>query len=146
MPLGKIIVYTTERKKIGEYTINQDVFRIGRSADNDLTLPDPLISGHHCKISPTMLDPLLEDMNSTNGTYVNFEKVKNHALRNTDILMFKNYLIKFVSDVSLPPDDPSTQIPEDTVTTFKDWWLRRKAEEDGKPFKIQRSARVTTMG
>ena len=78
-----------------------------------------------------MLEPLLEDMNSTNGTYVNFKRVKNHALKDQDIIMFKNYLIKFMQDPNVTLDHPTTEIAEDTVTNLKTWWSRRN-ENQGK--------------
>jgi len=130
--IGKLIVFTTERRKLGEYLLKDEVFLIGRSRANDLTITDPLVSTHHCKISPTMLEPLLEDMNSTNGTYVNFKRVKNHPLKDQDIIMFKNFLIKFLQDPDVELEDPTTDIAEDTITSLKSWWSRRN-EGESKP-------------
>ena len=131
--IGKLLVYSTQRKLLGEYTLTNAVFRIGRSTNNDLTISDPLVSSHHCKISPTMLEPLLEDMNSTNGTYVNFKRVKHHTLEDQDIIMFKNYLIKFLVDPNMKADNSKTVIPEDTVTHLQTWWSKRNEEEKGSP-------------
>lgn len=127
--LGKLIIYSTKRRKLAEYTLGDRVFLIGRGENNDLTISDPLVSSHHCKISPTMLEPLLEDMNSTNGTYVNFKRVKHHALKDQDIIMFKNYLIKFMQDPNVTLDHPTTEIAEDTITSLKDWWAHRNDGE-----------------
>ncbi len=126
--IGKLIVYGTDRRKVGEFTLGDGVFLIGRAKNNDLTISDPLVSSHHCKISPTMLEPLLEDMNSTNGTFVNFKRVKNHSLRDQDIIMFKNFLIKFMQDPNVSVDDPTAEIPLDTVNNLKAWWSRRNDE------------------
>lgn len=142
MSLGKLIVYSSERKKVAEYTVEDEVFRIGRGSKNDLSLPDPLVSGFHCKISPTMVDLLLEDMSSTNGTYVNFERVKKHALQDTDVIMFRNYLIRFLSNPDVPANDPSVEIPDTTHSTYKDWWPQRKKGEQG-DFKVERGYKVT---
>ena len=131
--IGKLLVYSTNLKLVGEHTLTDAVFRIGRSDNNDLTIADPLVSSHHCKISPTMLEPLLEDMNSTNGTYVNFKRVKNHALADQDIIMFKNFLIKFLADPNVKAGNPKTEIAQDTVTSLQDWWSRRNEGEENNP-------------
>jgi pSer/pThr/pTyr-binding forkhead associated (FHA) protein len=127
--IGKLIVYSTKRRKLAEYKLGDQVFLIGRGEANDLTISDPLVSSHHCKISPTMLEPLLEDMNSTNGTYVNFKRVKNHALKDQDIIMFKHFLIKFMQDPNVAIDHPTTEIPEDTITSLETWWSHRNDDE-----------------
>ena len=135
--IGKLIVYSMDRRKVAEYTLDDSVFLIGRGKSNDLTITDPLVSTHHCKISPTMLEPLLEDMNSTNGTYVNFKRIKNHSLKDQDIIMFKNYLIKFLQDPNVALDHPTTEIAEDTVTSLKSWWSRRNDGEGKARIKVR---------
>lgn len=129
--IGKLIVYSTQKEKVGEFQLGDEVFLIGRGENNDLTIADPLVSSHHCKISPTMLEPLLEDMNSTNGTYVNFKRVKNHALKDQDIIMFKNYLIKFMQDPNVAIDHPTTEISQDTITSLETWWSHRNDNDEG---------------
>jgi pSer/pThr/pTyr-binding forkhead associated (FHA) protein len=48
---------------------------IGRSADSDLTIADDFVSTHHAHIDPTPRGPVLEDLDSTNGTVVNGKAV-----------------------------------------------------------------------
>jgi hypothetical protein len=50
------------------------VVRLGRSSNNDLHLDDTFVSSHHARISSTAEGLLLEDLGSTNGTYVNGEE------------------------------------------------------------------------
>ncbi|HTA92316.1 MAG TPA: sigma 54-interacting transcriptional regulator [Polyangiaceae bacterium] len=47
-----------------------DVIRIGRSADNDLVLPDAHVSGEHARIVSSIDGFVLEDLDSTNGTWL----------------------------------------------------------------------------
>lgn len=49
---------------------------IGSSLDCDLVVDRPMVSGHHCRLTREGDDFLLEDLTSTNGTYVNGERVK----------------------------------------------------------------------
>jgi type VI secretion system protein len=78
---------------------------IGRSADNDWVLPDPLryVSAHHARISFRQGAYLLEDL-STNGVYVNdnekaLGKQGPHKLQNGDLLRFGDYQVAVVIDV-----------------------------------------------
>jgi type VI secretion system protein len=77
---------------------------IGRSADNDWVLPDPLryVSAHHARISFRQGTYFLEDL-STNGVYVNdsekaLGKAGPHKLQNGDLLRFGDYQVAVVID------------------------------------------------
>ncbi|HEU4623710.1 MAG TPA: type VI secretion system-associated FHA domain protein TagH [Steroidobacteraceae bacterium] len=77
---------------------------IGRSADNDWVLPDPLryVSAHHARISFRQGAYVLEDL-STNGVYVNdaekpLGKQASHKLQNGDLLRFGDYQVAVAID------------------------------------------------
>ncbi|HSQ80262.1 MAG TPA: FHA domain-containing protein [Casimicrobiaceae bacterium] len=57
---------------------------IGRRADNDVCLPFPAISAEHAAVVTIGADSFLEDLESTNGTLVNGERVSKHFLRDGD--------------------------------------------------------------
>ncbi len=57
------------------------VNRIGRSADNHFQIVHPTISTHHCELELGDGTVLLRDCDSTNGTFVNGERVKEAALQ-----------------------------------------------------------------
>ncbi len=48
---------------------------IGRAAESDLTIADDFVSTHHARIEPSARGPMLEDLDSTNGTIVNGKMV-----------------------------------------------------------------------
>lgn len=54
--------------------INKTPFVIGR-ANGDLIIPDPEVSRTHCQIEITEEKIILRDLNSTNGTFINEERV-----------------------------------------------------------------------
>ncbi len=56
------------------FTLSNDL-SLGRSMDNDLVLTDDFASGHHARISPTPTGAVLTDLGSTNGTFLNDERV-----------------------------------------------------------------------
>ncbi|UCC74050.1 MAG: FHA domain-containing protein [Gemmatimonadota bacterium] len=47
--------------------------RIGRALSNDFRLKDPSVSRHHCRIERRAADWWIEDLESTNGTFLNGE-------------------------------------------------------------------------
>jgi hypothetical protein len=69
--------------------------RIGRSEENDVFLVDPSVSRAHAVVEIDGTDPVVRDLGSTNGTYVNGERVEARLLRDGDELTFGNTLMRF---------------------------------------------------
>ena len=69
-----------------EYVLDKECITIGRKPDNDVQIDNLAVSGHHAQIITILNDSFLEDLNSTNGSYVNSKLVKKHALKNGDII------------------------------------------------------------
>ncbi|MGI9519608.1 MAG: EAL domain-containing protein [Pirellulaceae bacterium] len=63
-------------------------FRIGRSSEADLTLPSRSVSGIHAKILEEGGELWLHDLGSTNGTFVNGERITKVCLRDGDTVQF----------------------------------------------------------
>ena len=64
---------------------------IGRDADNDVILDDPRVSGRHARLVRTDSQTLIEDLSSSNGTFVNSpdrKATKAIALVETDVVYF----------------------------------------------------------
>jgi hypothetical protein len=78
----------------GVYDV-QDRVRIGRSEENDVLLVDPSVSRTHAVVEVTGSEPLVRDLGSTNGTYVNGERVEAQPLRDGDELTFGNTRMRF---------------------------------------------------
>ena len=57
---------------------------IGRKPDNDVVIDNPAVSGHHARIYDREGAVYVEDMNSTNGTYVNGRRVSTQELLRAD--------------------------------------------------------------
>jgi pSer/pThr/pTyr-binding forkhead associated (FHA) protein len=60
--------------------LRQERLRIGRNPDNDLILPDPLVSGQHATLVRREDGYFIEDLQSTNGTFVNGQKITRQRL------------------------------------------------------------------
>src|SRR5262249_30482112 len=62
-------------------------------------------SGHHSLIINILNDSFLEDLNSTNGTYVNGKLIKKHALQHGDVLTCGHHQLRFVEDDAAQQDE-----------------------------------------
>ncbi len=94
------LILSVDDKVLDEYTIDKDTITIGRRTDNDICLDNLAISGYHSQITTVLNDSFLEDLNSTNGTFVNSKIVKKHALKDGDIIDIGNHRIKYINHLA----------------------------------------------
>ncbi len=64
--------------------MSKERYTIGRLPDNDVRIDNPAVSGHHSLIINILNDSFLEDLNSTNGTYVNGTRIAETTLKPGD--------------------------------------------------------------
>ena len=86
---------------------------IGRKPHNDIQIDNLAISGEHAVIVTILNDSFLEDMNSTNGTYVNGQPIKKHFLQNNDVVELGKYRLKYINEtptVAQSPDFEKTMV------------------------------------
>jgi len=80
---------------LAEYNMNKERYTIGRLPDNDIRIDNPAVSGHHSLIINILNDSFLEDLNSTNGTYVNGKLIKKHAMQHGDVITVGHHQLRF---------------------------------------------------
>jgi pSer/pThr/pTyr-binding forkhead associated (FHA) protein len=115
---------------IQELSLDRPQVLIGRTDDNDISIPTPYVSQHHILLIRRGDSTILIDLNSTNGTFVNSERVYKHVLANDDVItvdhrsMFVTYSIEY-SDPSMTAhgtlDDvePLDPVIEKALANFK---------------------------
>ncbi|HOY01113.1 FHA domain-containing protein [Zoogloea sp.] len=81
-----------------EMPLEKERTTIGRKPHNDIQIDNLAISGEHAAIVTILNDAFLEDLNSTNGTYVNGQPVKKHVLQNNDVVELGKYRLKFLAE------------------------------------------------
>ncbi len=81
-----------------EYPLNKERITVGRKADNDIHIDNLSVSGGHALIITILNDSFLEDLGSTNGTFVNGKLIKKHALQNGDLIAIGKHELKYVND------------------------------------------------
>src|SRR3954462_9610472 len=75
------LVLSLDNQVLAEYNMNKERYTIGRLPDNDIRIDNAAVSGHHSLIINILNDSFLEDLNSTNGTYVNGKLIKKRAIQ-----------------------------------------------------------------
>jgi pSer/pThr/pTyr-binding forkhead associated (FHA) protein len=95
--MPKMIV-SIDEVVIKEVQLTKDRTTLGRRPYNDIVIDNLAVSGEHAVIHMGATDVVLEDLNSTNGTYVNGKSIKKQALQNGDGIEVGKYKIKFVAD------------------------------------------------
>lgn len=85
---------------IKEVQLSKDRTTLGRRPYNDIVIDNLAVSGEHAVLQMTANEVYLEDLNSTNGTYVNGKAAKKQSLQNGDVVEVGKYKIKFVNEVA----------------------------------------------
>jgi pSer/pThr/pTyr-binding forkhead associated (FHA) protein len=101
---------------IKEFQLTKDRTTLGRRPYNDIVIYNLAVSGEHGALQMTGGEVYLEDLNSTNGTYVNGKSIKKQLLQNHDTIEVGKYKIRFVTEstgASAPA--PLAEAPADAV-------------------------------
>jgi hypothetical protein len=98
------LILSLDGQVLAEYNMNKERYTIGRLPDNDIRIDNPAVSGHHSLIINILNDSFLEDLNSTNGTYVNGKLIKKHALQHGDVVTVGHHQLRFVETQSIDGD------------------------------------------
>lgn len=93
------IILSMDGTTLKDIPLNKERITIGRKPHNDIQIDNLAISGEHAVIVTILNDSFLEDMGSTNGTFVNGQQVKKHFLQNGDTIELGKYRLKYVNDV-----------------------------------------------
>jgi hypothetical protein len=100
------LVLHLDGQVLAEYNMSKERYTIGRLPDNDIRIDNPAVSGHHALVINILNDSFLEDLNSTNGTYVNGKIIKKHALQHGDVITVGHHALRFVdSETDAPADE-----------------------------------------
>jgi pSer/pThr/pTyr-binding forkhead associated (FHA) protein len=83
---------------IKEVQLTKDRTTLGRRPYNDIVIDNLAVSGEHAVLQMTGNEVYLEDLNSTNGTYVNGKAVKKQLLQNNDTVEIGKYKIKYINE------------------------------------------------
>lgn len=94
------LILSFEGSTVSERELDQEIITIGRKPDNDIQIDNMAVSGTHAKILTIMNDSFIEDLNSTNGTLINGQKISKHALKNGETIVIGQYELKYVNEAT----------------------------------------------
>ncbi|HPO19129.1 MAG TPA: FHA domain-containing protein [Rubrivivax sp.] len=105
--MGKLVV-SLDGVVIKEVQITKDKTTLGRRPYNDIVIDNLAVSGEHAVLQMVGNDVFIEDLNSTNGTYINGKAIKKQLLAHNDTVEIGKYKIKYLTDE--PADYEKTQV------------------------------------
>ena len=85
---------------IKEFQLTKDRTSLGRRPYNDIVIDNLAVSGEHAVLQMSGNEVFVEDLNSTNGTYLNGKAVKKQQLNNGDTVEIGKYKIKYVNEAA----------------------------------------------
>ena len=94
------IIISLEGTVLKEVKLTKDRTSLGRRPYNDIVIDNMAVSGEHAVVQLSGTEAYIEDLNSTNGTYVNGKTVKKQQLHHGDNVEIGKYRIKYVDESS----------------------------------------------
>src|SRR5688500_8878276 len=91
------LIVTVEGVEVRQVYLTKDRTTLGRAPDNDIVLQNPAVSGHHCVFDLKGLAEVhVEDLGSTNGTFVNNTRVSRRKLDDEDVIAISSFRIRYL--------------------------------------------------
>jgi len=92
------IVVLSEGLTGRSFDLKVDKTTVGRLEDNAFQISEQSVSSHHCELLLKGSDVIVRDLNSTNGTYINGEKISEKVLKPGQILRLGNVEARLETD------------------------------------------------
>jgi pilus assembly protein CpaF len=115
-----LIVTDTSSSKRKRIPLSKSPFAVGRSQENDLILPDKVVSGRHCQLTTDGQDVQVQDLDSKAGTTLNGRRIDTRApLRPGDRVQIGKYRIELLSDRESAVAEPEKAAKTSTVLALR---------------------------
>jgi len=114
------LILTFNKQVIREYSFDKDGITIGRNEENTIVIDNLAVSGFHARIDKAGSEYILTDLQSTNGTFVNDQKVNSHKLAHGDNVVIGKHVILFVATESdkIEGGDKDKKLPLDRTVVL----------------------------
>jgi general secretion pathway protein A len=112
--VGRILL-ASDGKTVVERELKPGRLVIGRTPDNDLQIDSKFISRHHCQIVTQPDACLIEDLNSTNGIYVQSKRVRRYNLNDGDVVQVGQHEIMYIDERAPRPRHPVETVDAETT-------------------------------
>ena len=102
--MGKLILkFNTD--VLEEFELRQGDMSIGRRPGSDILIDNLAVSGSHASIFTIGEDSFIQDLDSTNGTYINSKKITKHHLKNGDVIAIGKHSLVYVGAEAATTDE-----------------------------------------
>jgi len=91
---------------------------IGRKPDNDIVIDNPAVSGHHARFYKIGSSYFIEDLNSTNGTFIKGKKILKAEIHNGDQIDIAKHSLVFICEEEIKEKQTTFAEPEIKPETF----------------------------
>ncbi|RDI11641.1 FHA domain-containing protein [Comamonas sp. AG1104] len=103
------LVISIDGAVIKEVQLTKERTTLGRRPYNDIVIENLAVSGEHAVLTISGGKVSIEDLRSTNGTYVNGRAIQKQGLLNGDLLDIGRYKIRFLDTVIADTNTPAAQ-------------------------------------
>jgi pSer/pThr/pTyr-binding forkhead associated (FHA) protein len=110
------IVVKIKEKTVFEMLLSKPETVIGRDPASDIHLENPAVSRRHAKLYQQLWPYYVEDLKSTNGTYLNGKRISwKSPLKNGDVITIGKHSLVFLED---PTDHGEQPAADPNATVF----------------------------
>jgi pSer/pThr/pTyr-binding forkhead associated (FHA) protein len=95
--MAKLIIKLNDAV-IDQIPVRQGDMAIGRQRDSEIVLENLAVSGRHATIFTVGEDSFIQDLNSTNGTFINNRRIAKAHLKNGDIITVGKHSLIYLND------------------------------------------------
>lgn len=96
---------------VKEIRVERSELTVGRKSENDLVIDNPAVSGRHCRIFKEGTGYFVEDLKSTNGTFLRDRRVQREALHHKDTLSIAKHTVEFFNDEEIVSSTTEGKVP-----------------------------------
>ncbi len=90
------LVISINGLNVQEYPLEKERVTIGRISANDIVINEPVVSGEHAALQLAAKGATITDLSSTNGTFVNGERINKISLHHNDVIAIGNHELRYV--------------------------------------------------
>jgi hypothetical protein len=133
---GKVVrlVIVRDETPVGEIVLERGTLTIGRGGDNDIQFENRAVSSRHAKLVTLFDSSYIEDLDSTNGTFVNGVRVQSRALQDGDVIGIGHNSLVFAQDSDRGSETIGQGISstrsQRSAVTFRRWDFKGSAPRD----------------
>lgn len=98
--MGKLVI-KNQGRLLGEINLKLGDTKIGRLPTCDVVLDDPAVSGEHAVVKTVGLKSSIQDLDSTNGTFIENTRIRSHELKHGETILIGKHTLLYRADVDL---------------------------------------------